>query len=417
MRILQISKADSYGGGASRVAEELTLTLNAAGHKAVHAVSWSGKPFSPTRIGIYGKNSERMRKWQSFFRRKFSLPEVIPLELPFFLKRLSDFDIFHFHDLASAISPITLGILARFKPIIWTIHDCSPFTGGCLYPMQCEGFKRECGNCPQLGTWPIDVEEDRTKAILATKKWTHAQGVITISPSKWMADMAFSSGKLPHRPRVIANGVDSELYHPRKKEELRLSLGLPKSVPLFVMSGGNLNDPRKGLKAGVEVLRGLKDLNPHTILLGNPCKNFLRNFEGLSYSSVGYVGDPNVLAKYYGAADMLLFCSQAENQPLTILEAMSVGTAVGAFSVGGVPELVIDGVNGVIAPLGDTLGLTEKVRSAFSHAAISRFGLSARQIVLEKFAHQVFLKNHLTLYYEVLSLLNPSRREVLHAVS
>jgi glycosyltransferase involved in cell wall biosynthesis len=209
-RVCQVSKADAAGGGASRVAEELNGLLNASGNYSEHWVSWSSKPYTPLRRPLYGQHEGLFRRAHRV-GKLLGIPELIPLELLPMLRRkcLERFDVFHFHDLSSAISPLTLWYLSLYRPVVWTFHDCSPFTGGCLYPMECGNYRHSCGSCPQLGEWPLDTRLDLTRLLRLAKKCLHSNGrVMPVTPSHWMADRSMESGLLEQRPRVINNGVD-----------------------------------------------------------------------------------------------------------------------------------------------------------------------------------------------------------------
>jgi glycosyltransferase involved in cell wall biosynthesis len=76
---------------------------------------------------------------------------------------------------------------------------------------------------------------------------------------------------------------------------------------------------------------------------------------------VGSLGRDDVLA-LFRAADATLLSSSWENFPHTVVEALAVGTPVVATAVGGVPELVHDGENGLLVPVGDAGALADAVR-------------------------------------------------------
>jgi len=198
MKIGIISKADSFGGGASKVAEDLVELLNKEYYTAHHYCSWSEKGYQGVRQPLYGRYENEIRKLHLIFK-KLGFPEIIPFELPIILRRLKEhrYDILHFHDLSSAISPLTLMYLSKIVPVVWTIHDCSPFTGGCLYPMGCEKFKSNCFVCPQVSTWPIDSKIDLIFFSRWIKKQLHkSRNLYLITPSHWMADVSYSSNLL-----------------------------------------------------------------------------------------------------------------------------------------------------------------------------------------------------------------------------
>lgn len=401
MHIAQISKADAYGGGASRVAEELSQQFRANGYVCHHWASWAGKGYDhKTVFPLYGRFSREMRLAHMLVK-KAGFPELLPFELAVLLRnnRIYNYDVLHFHDLSSAISPFTLRWLSRQKPVIWTIHDCSPFTGGCLYPMGCEKFKSGCGGCPQIGQWPIDSYLDFTKTMHGIKRHLHAKSsVITVTPSKWMSDMAYSSGLFSEPPVVIPNGVDTQLYRPSDKKIARDELGLPNDRRIILLSAGNLLDERKGTKYALEALSELKDLEPFLLVVGSVDDKARKLIDKFDYHATGYIGDPARLALVYSAADLFVFCSLADNQPLVILETMAAGTPMVGFATGGIPEMVEQDESGYLVPQRDVSSLIGAIRRAFEGGRLSEWARRAREKAVSLYSFDRLIENHLSLY-------------------
>lgn len=407
MKIAMLSKADSAGGGASSVAETLQEVLSRDGHDVIHFAAWSSKGFGGGRQPLYGGG----RWWQKGVRaahevsRMAGLAEMVPFELPRLLKAgVKDFDLLHFHDLSSAISPWTLYHLSRYVPVVWTIHDCSPFTGGCLYPMECERFRSHCGPCPSLGEWPLDSRFDFTHTMQRIKAKLHSSGRIScFTPSRWMADMAEASGKLPERPRVVPNAVDIALYKPSSDVAgLRRRLNLPEQRLILLASAGFLSDERKGIGYAVRAVRALADRNPFLLLVGSMAPGEEALLDGVEWHATGYVGDASVMADFYAAADLFLFCSLADNQPLAVLESMACGTPVIAFDTGGVPELVSHGEHGLVVPQKDEVQLVEAVTSVLDGGCLPEWRQRAREYVVRNHGLAVLLENHLRSYQAVI---------------
>lgn len=401
MHIAQISKADAFGGGASRVAEELSQLFRSNGYVSHHWASWAGKGYDHRSIfPLYGRFSSEIRLAHVLVK-KAGFPELLPFELAVLLRnnRMHDYDLLHFHDLSSAISPFTLRWLAHKKPVIWTIHDCSPFTGGCLYPMGCEKFKSGCGQCPQIGQWPIDSYLDFTRLNHRIKRGLHAQGrVVTVTPSKWMSDLAYSSGMFSEPPVVIPNGVNTQLYKPSDKQRAKSELGLPTDRRVILLSAGNLLDERKGTKYALEALAEVKELKPFLLVVGlvdNNARDILKEFD---YHATGYIGDPAKLALVYSAADLFLFCSLADNQPLVILETMAAGTPMVGFATGGIPEMVEQDKSGYLVPQRDVPSLIGAIRHAFEGNRLSEWAQRARERAVSIYSFDQLRDNHLALY-------------------
>ena len=291
-KIAIVSKADSFGGGASRVADDISFGLRNKGYLVHHYMGWSGRGYTDVDKPLYGKYSKEIWFAQKVLK-KLCLPEVFPLELLMFKKgeKIKGYDIFHFHDLSSAISPLTLLYISKTTPVIWTIHDCSPFTAGCLYPMECKNYKIGCGHCPQLGEWPLDIKFDTTRLLFFIKKLIHKDGKITlVSPSNWMAKQAYDSGLLKHYPVVIPNGVDTNIFKKLNKKNIREKLGLPTQRLIVLLSAGKISDVRKGIRFSVEALQHIRDLNPFILITGAMDKEMETLLFGLDYKSVGGTG-------------------------------------------------------------------------------------------------------------------------------
>lgn len=406
MKVCQLSKADSFGGGASRVAEELALLLHTKGYGSQHWMSWSGKPLDfVVRHSLYGSFAREISS-AHYLLKRLGFPEYVPIELPLISRkgRLSGFDIAHFHDISSAISPYTLARLSRRMPVVWTLHDCSPFTGGCLYPMGCERFMSGCGSCPQTGRWPIDSMIDTTRLGWKIKQRIHREpNLHCIAPSQWMAGMAMKSGMFERPPRVVANGVDTSLYLNHNKQTVRRELGINTSGPVVLLSAKHLDDERKGVRYSLDALRAISDLKPFVIVLGAAEPEFHRKVTGFDYVAPGYVSQPEDLARYYSAADVFLFCSLADNQPLAIIEAMSAGTPLVGFATGGIPEMVVQDETGFLVPQRDDPALVAALRRSLEPARAARWSRNCRRHAVAHYSHERLLERHLSLYHSLIA--------------
>jgi glycosyltransferase involved in cell wall biosynthesis len=84
----------------------------------------------------------------------------------------------------------------------------------------------------------------------------------------------------------------------------------------------------------------------------------------------------------FRAADGALLSSEWENFPHTVVEALAVGTPVVATAVGGVPEVVRAGENGLLVPSGDAVALAEAIRRYFADDGLrARLAEAARPSV------------------------------------
>jgi len=93
----------------------------------------------------------------------------------------------------------------------------------------------------------------------------------------------------------------------------------------------------------------------------------------------GFVDDP---AAVLAGADAFVLPSAAENCPLSLLQAMATALPVVASRVGGIPEVVIDGENGLLVPPGEVAPLVDALRRLADDTALrARLGAAARATI------------------------------------
>jgi glycosyltransferase involved in cell wall biosynthesis len=187
--------------------------------------------------------------------------------------------------------------------------------------------------------------------IQVTRFFNRAAAVVALSPF-WRSVLVDQIGVDPARVHVIANGVPE--------------YGLPESIQhsrapniLFLGEVG----PRKGVDILLGALALLNKTHPEwsAVVAGNGAVDDARQqCAALNLSSrvqfTGWVNEAAVDA-LLGAADIFVLPSRAENQPVSILEAMARGLPVVSTRVGAIPEQVIDGETGLLVDAANVDGL------------------------------------------------------------
>ncbi|ARV58413.1 glycosyl transferase group 1 [Nostocales cyanobacterium HT-58-2] len=402
MKVAIVSKSDRNGGGASRVAEDLATWLNDMGYPTDHFIAFNCKEPLSFQHNLYAEG-RRYRLCRRIHQKthEYGFPELFPVEYWLNLSQvLNNYDVVHFHDLYTAISPLTLALTSRRKLTFFTVHDCSAFTGGCLYPMECEKFTTHCHQCPQL---PAGIKKDkipdRTREIQIIKRWIAAKfNIHYIFPSHWMAQQAQQALNFKISPTVIPNAIDLKHFTAKKKLDVKISLNIPENRKVIIISAHVLSDARKGVKYAVAALQSVRDLSPFILVVGF-CNDELKHaLEGLEFREMGYISDPSFLAKVYSAGDIMLFCTLADNLPLTVLEAMAASTPVVGFSTGGVPEIIQTGRNGILVEPTNQQALNQALRQALLSVDLEVMGQQARKDVETNFSTGAFVERHLQLY-------------------
>ncbi len=252
-----------------------------------------------------------------------------------------------------------------------------------------------------------------TETLLKDKKELFDNPLLTIvAPSRWMADCAAKSAVFRnHRIEVIPNGIDTSAFSPMPKAYAKKSFGISERSKAILFCAFDGDEKRKGFSdfaAAIEYamsnpkLRSKFEKSEFELLfLGEKHQRVDRI--KLPVKNLGLFHSEAKVAMAYAAADLFVLPSLEENFPNTMLEAMSCGTPVIAYSTGGIPEAIIDGDNGFIVPTGDYRKLSDAICSLITNEELlTHLGGRARERVLQEFTIGAQANKHSRLYEELL---------------
>ncbi len=233
-----------------------------------------------------------------------------------------------------------------------------------------------------------------------------SDGVTAIS--KYLSKTTCESFGLPN-VRVIPNFVDVGYYRRGDGAELRERLA-PNGEKLLVHVS-NFR-PVKRLTDCVEIFaRVRREVASRLVLVGDgpdaAAAQALAEVRGVA-DDVVFVGKQPRIVDYLSIADVLLLPSLTESFGLAALEAMSCEVPVVASRVGGLPEVVDDGVNGFLREVGDVDGMAEAALRVLTDSAFAaRLGEAARRTAVENFTTDAVIPQYLAYYDEVLGSFDP----------
>ena len=312
--------------------------------------------------------------------------------------------ILHLHWLAfTADYPSFFSSIGPTTPVVWTLHDMNPMTGGCHYSNQCQQYRFGCGHCPQLLN---PSSNDLSRLGFRIKKKALSRINLTIvAPSRWMLDLAKESSIFPKSTRFeqIKLGFDLNEFRPLGKTTARRFLLAQTDKVVIGFGAESIANHRKGFDL---LLKALGELN---------CKEQIEcyvfgsgEFETgeaklPAFKNFGIIKDADVMRNFYAACDMVIVPSREDNQPQVGLEAMACGTPVIGFDAGGIAEYVRPGHTGRLARAEDYSDLALQIERLVADKNERQFlSKRCRQMMEKEFDIEVQAAKYADLYQQLL---------------
>lgn len=287
-------------------------------------------------------------------------------------------------------------------PVVCTMHDMNPFTGGCHYSGECTRFTSACGSCPCLGR---PSGSDYSASVWRRKRASYLSRpqhkLCFVADSHWLASQAKRSSLLAgQRVEVIHYGLDLAVFKPLDQTLARTALGIEHQGPIAAFTAADLNNERKGIRYLIGALRAMSS-RPFLLCWG---KRFPAGLADFPHLHLGELASEPLMALAYSAADICVAPSLEEAFGQTALESIACGRPVVAFKTGGLVDTVRHGQTGLLVEGRDTQGLREAIERLLADAAL-RFELGAqgRRLAEEAFSYHTNAGKYLALYEDMLS--------------
>jgi glycosyltransferase involved in cell wall biosynthesis len=306
------------------------------------------------------------------------------------LEIIKQADIINMHFIASFQSCESIRkLLSSGKPVVWTLHDQWAFTGGCHYSAGCDQYKTDCLGCPQLKNDPHHLPH---QVLTHKRSLIDKSRLFIVTPSKWLSKAARESFLFRDLTcEVIPNAVETDIFCPvGDKGESKKKYNIPDDVVTILFGAVLGSIKRKGfdkLREAIETCyknrkfrKLVKKKKINLLCFGTPSSDIEKL--NIPYKSFGKISSDYDLRDIYNAADFFVLPSLEDNLPNTMLEAMSCGTPLVAFNIGGIPDVVTDNETGRLVTPFDTGQFAEAIMDlTFNEKKRKILGYNSRKLI------------------------------------
>ncbi|MDO8736151.1 MAG: glycosyltransferase family 4 protein [Thermoleophilia bacterium] len=333
-------------------------------------------------------------------------------------------DIAHLHNIYHHLSPSILKpLVERGIGTVMTVHD---------YKLLCPALRfynngKVCEKCRtrHYSSCVADrcVHGSRAaSAVCAVEMFVHdvlkaytSRIDRFIAPSNFLAGKLLDRGLPPEQVTVIPNFVDTRLWHPddgdggsdaggRRDDGIGSGDGDDDGAGDYIVYSGRLAR-EKGLETLVRAMATLPDIPIKIIgsgMLDTVTRQLARDLRAANIEFAGFKPEKEVRRLVQGSRFICTPSEWYENAPNVILEAFACGKPVVASRIGGIPEMVRDGMTGLLAEPGDIESLRDCIARLWNDPALSReMGAAARRLAETEYSPETHYSRIMETYKQI----------------
>lgn len=256
--------------------------------------------------------------------------------------------IVHFHNWFNISNLEAISKISNSYPTVMTLHDMRIMTGGCHNSLQCNGYLSECSNCPASKLLSRAIRKSKKNSDIFNKMEEKIQ---KISPSEWLKNkyLEVYPNQIEHIS-TIPNAIEETYFSksskvkPENNKEFRI-----------IFCASQPDAPIKGLNQLISAAQIFAEENEKsfkvTIHIVGKIGNTNDKMKGVEVIWHGEL-EPSRIISLICEMNLGVIASTEENSPSVITEYQLQNLPVLASRVGGIPELIEDGVTGLLCESG-----------------------------------------------------------------
>ncbi len=399
-KILQIN-ADANKGSTGRIAEQINTIARKYGWETFFMFGRDSLPCK-SKVVHSGNRLQVLEHYveHRLFDNDGLASRLTTRKMVKKIERINP-DIIHLHNIHDHW--LNYRILFEYlnsigTPVVWTMHDCWAFTGGCPHFSQMGCFHWRDGGC--TNGCPIRkrtkmrrlFEKTQMHFQLKRKLFTDNKRLTIVPVSHWLEKMVRQSFFKDKNIITIQNGIDINSFRIINVDSVREKYGIRDNKYIIGVSSVWL--PYKGWNDFL-LLSRLLSSNIRLVLVG---LDKAKIKEAKKHGIIGIARTQNIneLSALYSEA--LCFCNLTymDTFPTTNLEALACGTPVITYQTGGSPESVTQ-ETGYVVEQGDLNGVVKAVKE-IELKGKEHYRNSCRQRAVNFFNKEDKFKNYIDLY-------------------
>lgn len=281
------------------------------------------------------------------------------------------------------------------KPVCWYFHDMNPLLGGLHYSL----------DEASIQSTPLGNLEEKFNKI-KDLHINEVQKLYIQCDSYWLCRLASESHRFKNARSIetIHYSLDFENYYPVSKDIAKRALNIERNKTTILFGADNIDNKRKGFDILLQALRILRDKEFVLCAFGSGNISILQDITMHDVINYGKISNTSLHRLIYSAADIFVMPSRQEAFGQTALESLACGTPVIGFDTGGIPDIIIDGENGILVKPLNSVRLAMEIDSLVSNRdKLNYLTGNARKTVINKFARINQVKEFTRIYTKILS--------------
>jgi glycosyltransferase involved in cell wall biosynthesis len=308
-------------------------------------------------------------------------------------------DIIHLHWINNGT--LSIADFKKFKkPIVWSMHDNWPFTGGCHIKLKCTKYESMCTSCPLLHE---NLLSNLSKKIFIRKKKVYKKcDIYPVALSSWLEEETKKSSLMGKMMiSKIPNPINTNLYREIDSAAAKNFLNIKPDIKVLLFGAVNpLKDFNKGGDLLLQAFKYLTSKNIVLLIAGTTKPE--KELFPIESIYLGSLSDELSLILAYNAADVTIVPSRQENLSNTIMESLACGTPVAAFNTGGNKDMVITDSTGYLAENEDSEDLAKGIEKLLSQGK-SYYSSKCIEFVKTHFSESIVADKMINLYNSILN--------------